>query len=246
MLLNFNLKNHLDRQRSAYQETEENAVVSQAIDVLLDDICREKHLKESLASGCKDHSSLPDSSCFNEKDIYELSDLKKVAIKFRLRFLGSEKFKGEIPYEALTSIKQIERTSGHKLERFKILAPSEIFALEDCDKDPLLFAELSDGRFLFIHQWGGNMSWWRMVATWPLRNFKTLAATIFSISFLIALLLPTELVLSGEVDSQAPVRFAFFAWTFVCISAVVTYIGFAFFKSLSVSQWDSPFFKHNF
>ncbi|MFZ6052231.1 hypothetical protein [Halocola ammonii] len=246
MLLNFNLKDHLDRQRNTYQPTEENAIVSDAIDILLDDICREKALKQTLENGSAEGIQLPEASHFAEKDIYEVEDIRSLAIKYRLRFLDSEKFSSGIPYEALTRIKQIERSTGQELVKFKILAPSEMFTLEDCDKDPLLFAELADGRFLFIHQWGGDLSVWRKVATWPLRNFRTLAATIFSISFLIALLLPTDLVLSGEVNSISAVKFAFFAWTFVCISAIVTYVGFAFFKSLSSSQWDSPFFKHSF
>jgi hypothetical protein len=246
MFKNINLKDKLDQERKGFKTTEEDAVVSEAIDILLDDICRETAIKKSFAEGPTADAALPDPELFQKLDIYEIEDIKRLSIKYRLRFLGTDQFEGEIPHEALIAVKNQERCSEVKLKNFKILAPSEMFALEDCDKDPILFAELSDGRYLFLHQWGGDLSSWRLIASWPLRNIRTLAFTIFSVSLLISLFFPTELVLSGEVHSIAAVRFAFFAWTFVCISAVVTYIGFAFFKSLSVSQWKSPFFKHNF
>lgn len=246
MLKNINLKNKLDQQRQRVKPTEENAVVSEAIDILLDDICRETAIKKSLEKGPSENLDLPGAGCFEEHDIYDKEDIKKLAVKYRLRFLGTDQFKGKIPYDAIRAVKQREALSDKKIESFRILAPSEMFSLEDCDKDPLLFAELNDGRYLFLHQWGGEVSWLRSIVNWPLRNLKTLAFSIFSISLLVSLLLPTDMVLSGEVQSIGAVRFAFFAWTFVCISAIVTYIGFAFFKSLSSSQWNSPFFKHNF
>lgn len=246
MLKKINVKDELDKVRKSGESYELDAVVGQAIDVLLDDICREREIRNFLSEKSQSEIQLPDVNSIDEKNLYSKEDIRKVAIRYRLRFLDSEKFKPEIPHEAIAKVKALEKRTSEKFQKFKILAPSEMFVLEDCDKDPVLFAELNDGRYFLIHQWGSDMAWWRSLIHFPLRNFKTLGLTIFTISLLLSLLVPTDFIVSGEIANSGMVRFAFFAWSFVCITAIVTYIGFAFFKSLSTSQWNSPFFKHSF
>ena len=81
---------------------------------------------------------------------------------------------------------------------------------------------------------------------WPLRSFATLGATVAVVSFLLAMMVPTELLVGPEVSATIFPRIALFFWCLVGITSIVTYIGFAFFKNVSINQWDSPFFKQEF
>ena len=44
---------------------------------------------------------------FEEEKIYTLEQIKKLCIKYRLRFLDSKVFKGDFPHEAILKIKAI-------------------------------------------------------------------------------------------------------------------------------------------
>ena len=135
---------------------------------------------------------------------------------------------------------------GAELEHFKIMAPDSKFRLEDCDKDPVLFLKLSDNYYYLIHQWGGDLAWYRKAVMWPLRSFATLTASIAAISLLLAFMVPTELLLGETAAHSGFARLPLFFWFLVSITSMVTYVGFAFFKNVSVRQWNSPFFKQEF
>ncbi|MFI5164738.1 MAG: hypothetical protein ACHQHP_05780, partial [Bacteroidia bacterium] len=44
--------------------------------------------------------------------IFSLTDIRKISIRYRLRFLDSSFFKAEFPYEAVAEIKSFERKYG--------------------------------------------------------------------------------------------------------------------------------------
>ena len=81
--------------------------------------------------------------------IYHLDDIRQTCINYRLRFLDSKYFKGEIPEEAVSIIRKLEKDHETEINGLKILAPSKLFKLEDKD-DPLLFAPIGNDYFYLI------------------------------------------------------------------------------------------------
>ena len=73
--------------------------------------------------------------------IFHLSQIRKVCVDYRLRFLDLKYFKGNIPKEGIEKITQLEKEHQTSLEGFKIMAPSVLFRLKKTD-DPLLFVPL--------------------------------------------------------------------------------------------------------
>ena len=89
--------------------------------------------------------------------IFHIDQIKKLAINFRLRFLDSHLFKNQIPDEAITKIRVLEKNHKTTLQGFKIIAPSKTFQLENYD-DPLLFAPIGNNYYYLIHKWGNDLS----------------------------------------------------------------------------------------
>ena len=54
-------------------------------------------------------------------NIFHVSQIKTICIDYRLRFLDSELFKNEIPAEAISKIRDLEKNHVTKLEGFKIV-----------------------------------------------------------------------------------------------------------------------------
>lgn len=247
IMQNVNLKEALTHNRDRRIKDRAEAAVEEAFNILLDDVCRERDIQNKLGGKSASKSQNAFSwAALDPKRLYAIEDVKKTCVEYRLRFLDTKKFKGEIPREAITEIKNLERTLGEELEDFKIMAPDSKFRLEDCDKDPVLFLKLSDNYYYLIHQWGGDLAWYRKMVMWPLRSFATLTATIAAVSLLLAFMVPTELLLGESAAQSGFARVALFFWFLVSITSMVTYVGFAFFKNVSVRQWNSPFFKQEF
>lgn len=242
---NVNLKNQLAQIRNRRESSTATDVLDQVYEVLHQAYCDERDLMKRISSKGESHSEFSWAS-LDANQLYTIDDIERLCIQYRLRFLDSSKFKGEIPYEAITKTKELEQNVGVEFSHFKIIAPDDRFRLEDCDKDPLLFVRLSDRYYYLIHQWGGDLAWHRKLMVWPLRSFTTLGITIASLSFILALMVPTQVIVGSEVSATGYARLALFFWFLVSITSVVTYVGFAFFKNVTANQWNSPFFKQEF
>lgn len=126
------------------------------------------------------------------ENIFTSEQIKNICIKYRLRFLDSKLFKGEIPYEAILKVKELEKKHKIKFSEFKILAPASLFKLEDRNKDPLLFAHTGNGNFILIHKWGHDLNGFRKVFAFPLRTIKNFVLTLLILSLLITLAVPVD------------------------------------------------------
>jgi len=72
--------------------------------------------------------------------LFSASEIHRICTRYRLRFLESSFFKNDFPYAAITEINRLEKDNGVHIEKFKLIAPPDMFKLEDrCKKDPLLF-----------------------------------------------------------------------------------------------------------
>jgi len=101
--------------------------------------------------------------------IFHVDQIRDICVDYRLRFLDTKYFKNEIPTEALSEIKQLEKAHDITLRGFKIVAPSKMFKLENAD-DPLLFAPIGNGYFYLIHKWGNDLTPWRKAWAWSFKS----------------------------------------------------------------------------
>ena len=177
----------------------------------------------------------------SKEDIFNIESIKKIAIQHRLRFLPTKYFKNEIPKEAIFKIKEIEKANNLSVEHFFILAPSQAFDLEDCNKDPLLFIPLKNKNYLLVHQWGDDLGWIKKAMALPLKTIESMFITVGIAAFLIAAFTPTWLILNGaEVDMGyfGYHRIAWFLYAFIMLCSLSTFICFSQNVYPSEYQWN--------
>ena len=168
-----------------------------------------------------------------------LSHIRSICIDYRLRFLDSKYFKGDLPPRAISEVKRLEKLHDTELGGFKILAPSKLFKLEDKD-DPILFAPIGNGYYYLIHKWGKDLHPLRRILVWPFKNIVNLAAVVLLISFLITLMVPQGLF--SKTGSAAEFWIVFF-FMFKSIAAVVIFYGFALGKNFNPAIWNSKYYN---
>lgn len=171
--------------------------------------------------------------------IYQLEQIKEICINYRLRFLDSKYFKGELPYEAILKIKSLEKKHNTKLNGFKIIAPSKLFKLENAD-DPLLFAPIGNGYYYLIHKWGNDLNPFRKILMWPYKSFGNLIIATLLVSLIATGLFPEGVFSNKPNSTQAGMIFFFI---FKSLAAVVIYYGFAAGKNFNTAIWNSKYFN---
>ena len=162
-----------------------------------------------------------------------------MCIDYRLRFLSTYYFKGEIPAEAYSKIRSIEKEHNTELKGFKIIAPSKLFKLEDKD-DPILFAPMGNGYYYLIHKWGNDLNPFRKVMMWPFKNIGNLIFVIVLISYLTTLLIPNGLFSKSNSVAEFGILFFFM---FKSIVAIAIFYGFAMGKNFSPAIWNSKYYN---
>jgi hypothetical protein len=184
---------------------------------------------------------------FDVNQVYTREQIKELCIRFRLRFLPSEMYKGTLPYAAITAITDFEYTFtlGDK-KQYYIVAPAEFFKLHDRFSDPLLFAKLSNGTYYLLHQWGDDFKPYKQAIVYPMRNEKTLAITSVGIGVLVTLLFLLGGVFSldkyntGSWFAMHVITFIFSA-SFTFVTSVV--YGLVTYSDLSEDTWNSKYFN---
>ncbi|GAA3520343.1 hypothetical protein GCM10022393_38220 [Aquimarina addita] len=171
--------------------------------------------------------------------IYHIDQIKKICIDYRLRFLDSRYFKGKLPKEAYTKIKNLEKKHETKLTGFKIMAPSKLFKLANAD-DPLLFAPMGNNYFYLIHKWGNDLHPLRRFTMWFFKSFENLTLLTCIISLLVTLLVPDGLF---SKENNTATFFMVFLFMFKSIAAIVLFYGFALGKNFNTAIWNSKFFN---
>ena len=236
MFNRINLKEELKK----VQENENNNILDLVNDQLLNEELMENKIQTNLSSRATSDENIGLTS-FNKSDIYDLKNIKSIAVKYRLRFLPTKYFKNEIPQEAIFKIKSLEKKNNTTIKNFHILAPATSFDLEDVNKDPLLFAPLKDGKYLLIHKWGTDLAWYKKLSATPLRSLESILITIGFVAFFLSLITPTWLILnSAEIDMGyfGYHRIAWFLYAYILISSITTFICFSQNIYPSEYQWN--------
>lgn len=237
----------LAREREMRKQGPE-AFVSQVSQVLQGDLHTEQSIGARLNGSAAEFArlSVDQLGSLDGDLIFDEQVIHHIATKFRLRFLDSKLYAGEIPYEATAKIKALESKLGHEFSNFTILAPASRFKLADATEDPILFADLGNGEYYMIHKWGDDMGWFRSVLNYPMRSITTLALTSVSIGLLITLFLPEAFFPTTAWDSAfatglARVYLSFIFSGMVFVSALI--VGILRSKEFSQDVWNSKYFN---
>ncbi|MEP3210354.1 MAG: hypothetical protein ABJN95_14230 [Maribacter sp.] len=201
----------------------------------------EKHerIEKNISGGQKVVSNQFDFDQLETNKIFHIDQIKQICIEYRLRFLNSKYFKGDIPPEAIHRIKQLEKNHKLEVKGFKIVAPSKLFKLKDKD-DPLLFAPIGNGYFYLIHKWGNDLHPLRKLLMWPFKNIVNLALLVVLISYLVTLMVPEGLFSKTSTSAEFWIVFFFM---FKSIASVVIFYGFAMGKNFNPAIWNSKYFN---
>lgn len=201
---------------------------------------KDSEIRKRLSVSSENEATYP-SEVFQNEKLFSVSAIKKICLRYRLRFLDAKYFKTELPQEAIYKIRMLEEKYGITLSGFKIIAPDKMFNLEDRENDPILMADAGNGQYLFIHQWGGEFNWFRRISSIPLRNLEHVLGTVFLAAFL------TSVLYSMYVYTQDPsyvsvlfVVFCTFAF-FIGYGCITIFSMFAFKIHPTEMIWKSRF-----
>ncbi|HLS31107.1 MAG TPA: hypothetical protein VK021_09645 [Flavobacteriaceae bacterium] len=200
------LKVKLRQQRDKFTSGEE--LLQDIKDLLQEDDAKDQEILQEIIHGeIGSDSNQFDLDLLATENIFHEDQIKRICIIYRLRFLESRLFKDELPYEAISKIKQLQKEHKTTLNQFRILAPAKAFRLKNAD-DPLLFAPIGNGYYYLIHKWGNDLSMFRKIRVWPYRGLGNMAVFIFLISLIFVALVP-ERFTNGPLT---PPKFLFFAF----------------------------------
>ena len=171
--------------------------------------------------------------------IFHISQIKKLCIEYRLRFLSTKYFKGELPAEAVFATKELEKDHSTTLRGFQIIAPAPYFRLENAD-DPMLFAPIGNNYFYLVHKWGKDIHPLRKIAMWPLKNFETLIIFSFFLSFFLTFGIREIFFNKFQETSQFLILFLY---TFKSTVALIFFYGISLGKNFSSGNWNSKFYN---
>lgn len=209
--------------------------------LLAEDDAMDALILERIFEGGTEQAQNLDLRKLDPSRIYNLEQIKELCTKYRLRFLDSKYFKGEIPYDAISKVKALQREQDTIIDSFKMVAPAPMFNLENRDKDPLLMIPLGNERYYLAHKWGNDLHPLRALMVLPFRSFQTL---LFSVAFLAAFvvsLFPDSMVMGPYDQHSWNIRIIFFFYLFLAFSGLTALYGFSRMKNFNSELWNSKY-----
>jgi hypothetical protein len=222
---------------------EMESFLSSVKEVLIEEVVKTSSISENIKASKGKGFDAIDIDEVDEKRLFSIEDIKSIAIKYRLRFLPSHLLKEEVPLQAVTDISKHQVLHRTTITNSFILAPKAKFILSDCDSDPLLFSRIGENHFYLVAQWGGDISTWRKILFWPMRNVKNAVTTIVCIALFFALVAPDQVLLSGTEARVWPLRIMFFIQCLFITASIATMITFMRARNFSTAEWNSPHFN---
>lgn len=232
-----NLRAELEK---AQQELEQNRLIREVETWLSFESVAESDIAHRIQNERDGDMAALVVSLLDQNKIFDLQTIEAICTRFRLRFLESTMFKGDIPAEAIRRVKRMEAATGLRFERFRIIAPAERFHLKDSTKDPILMLELPNNRYYFIYQWGSDMKWYQHFLKYPFRHMGTLAITSITLGLLISLLVPSQF---ESIKAEFFYRFFMFSMSSALVMTLAIIVGIMYSKDFSENVWNSRFIR---
>ncbi|MCM5663243.1 hypothetical protein [Galbibacter mesophilus] len=237
MLKRTNIEEKLQSYRD--KSLSEEAILKQVRNVLKLDAKHEEKILKSLNDGVHSDNNDFNFDMLESNKIYHIDQIEKICVDYRLRFLSTRFFKGNLPQEAISEIKKLEKEHETTLSGLKIMAPSKLFKLENAD-DPLLFAPIGNNYFYLIHKWGNDLHPLRKLLVLPFKNLFNLTVLVLALSYLATLVMPMGLFTREESSSHFWLLFFFM---FKMIGSITIFYGFALGKNFNNAIWKSKYFN---
>ena len=216
----------------------EDEVIVEVNRILSQSIYKEKSILRNLKTYNNSFQQL-DEDGLTEHFVFNPSEIKNICIKLRLKFLNSQNYQFDVPYEAILKIKELNKEQNKDLEGFKIMGVSEGFRKRLPHTNFALFAPTVYGNYYLIHTWGEKMHWYKKLLAFPLRNFETLAISLMCFVFIVTMSLPTYLItLDRTVTYWCGYRIATYFHLLIFFSGVTAYILVGFNKRFSGQVWQ--------
>ena len=217
----------------------EAALMDEAQKILEEESAKDEKILNALQENCEDESNHFYFDLLSTNKIFHISDIEKICITYRLRFLNSSLFKGELPYEAISKIKQLEEEHKISLKAYKIMAPSQFFKLKNAD-DPLLFAPIGNQYYYLIHSWGRDLHPLRKLMMWPFKHLENFIVLLLLLSLFFTALIPDGMFSQHQTTSQFLIIYLFmFKW----ISGMAIFFGIKKGMNFSSAIWNSKYFN---
>ncbi len=235
------LEKALATEKRRFEAKTPDIVLNAFKDLLAQDDTLDDQILGRIFEGGSEEAQKLDLRKLNPERIYNLDQIKNLCTRYRLRFLDSKYFKGEIPYEAISKVKEIQRNQNLQIDSFKMVAPAPMFNLENKDKDPLLMIPLGNQRYYLVHKWGNDLHPLRALLVFPFRSFKTL---LFSVAFMAAFvvsLFPDSMVMGPYDQHSWNIRVIFFFYLFLAFSGLTALYGFSRMKNFNSELWNSKY-----
>ena len=203
-----------------------------------DDLIRTE-IRQKLRTDSSTKQNVFNLDLLETDKIFHLEQIKNICVDYRLRFLDSSLFKNEIPEEAVSIIKNLEKSHNTILDGFKIMAPSKLFHLKNFD-DPLLFVPIGNDYFYLVHKWGGELNPFRKLAVRPFRNLSSFFALLLVISMVLAFITPYDIL--GQVSPEI-FRMLSFMFIFKSLAGIALYYCFWKGKNFNEAIWNSKYYN---
>lgn len=241
-MMQVNLPTALRKIRRSSKDFKEELILDAYREMLQKDGELEEELRKALSISPTGDLPRIDTANLDEQNVFHLAHIKELATKYRLRFLDAHLFKGEIPAEAMSKLKAIQRRQTEELTHFKIMAPADLFKLSYKDKDPMLFIPMGKNLYYLVHQWGRDMSIWRKILVYPFRNIGTLIRTLLLTAFVFQMAIPTDIITGGFEGQSFTIRMWMTLHTFIALAGMVALFGYPNLKDFNSVLWNS---KHS-
>ncbi|TVZ28575.1 hypothetical protein JM83_3709 [Gillisia sp. Hel_I_86] len=217
----------------------EEHLLKEVQEVLEREQVQEDLILQKLKQGIEAETNVLQLEFLETSKIYHLTDIERICIDYRLRFLNSSYFKAELPYEAISKIKHLEKIHSTKLEGFKIMAPAKLFKLENAD-DPLLFAPIGNQYYYLIHSWGKDLHPFRKLMMWPFKQIENLVVLLLIVSLAFTSVVPPGMFGQHHTTAEFLIIYLFmFKW----LAGMTIFFGFKKGKNFSEAIWRSKFYN---
>jgi len=236
-----NLEKELNKERTRRLKKVQDETLQAFIEILERDDRLDEQISANILGSTGEGNPVLDVDQLSADRIYSIDDIKAICVRYLLRFLDAKYFKGEVPTEAISKVKRLQKDFNVELDGYKIVAPAELFNLKEKDKDPLLLVPVGKTHYYLIHRWGGELNPMRRILSWPLQTFGNMVKSVFGLAFAIAMLMPHNVMVTDPEMASWPIRGILFFWLLIAFSAMSAFFTLAMEKNFNDQEWNSRY-----
>lgn len=214
-------------------------ILSEVHEILKENERKRTEIRKNLETSTPVDFNYFDEQLLDGGRIYHLTDIKKICVDYRLRFLNSTYFKGDFPEEAISEIRNLEEKHNTQLSGFRIVAPSKLLKLENAD-DPLLFAPIGKDYYYLIHKWGNDLHPFRRLLMWPFKNIENLVVFLVAFSMLLTFIFPIHWLTPNPGNGE---YIFLFLYIFKAVVGLTVLYGGAKGKFFNNQIWNSKYYN---